>query len=80
MAGQGSGEEDEEAGVLVAGVGAEAFGVGGDLLVADEAAIEAGDAAVGHDVADGVVDGVVGVAVVGAVVALNVDGLAFARG
>ena len=44
-------------------------------MIADEALIKARGAAVGEDVGDGVVDGVVGVAVVGLVVALDVEGL-----
>ena len=72
---QGDGAEDEQAWIFVPGVRAEAFGDRGDLLVADQAAIETGDAAVGENIADGVVNGIVGVAVIRAVVALNVDGL-----
>ncbi len=75
VAGEGNGVDGEEAGILVAGESAEAFGGGGDLLVADERAVEAGGAAVGEDVGDGVVDGVIGIAVVGAMVALDVEGL-----
>ena len=75
VAGEGNGVDGEEAGEFVAGEAAEALGLCSDLLVADEAAIEAGGAAVGEDVGDGVVDGVVWVAVVGAVVALDVEGL-----
>ncbi len=77
--GKRNGAEDKQAGILVAGIRAEALGYGGNLLVADQAAIEARDAAVGEDVADGVVDRIVGIAVVGAVIALDVDGLRGSR-
>ncbi len=75
VSGEGDGVDGEEAGELLSGEAAEALAGGGDLLVADEAAIEASGAAVGEDVGDGVVDGVVGIAVVGTMVALEVEGL-----
>jgi len=71
VSGEGDGVDGEEAGELLSGEAAEALAGGGDLLVADEAAIEASGAAVGEDVGDGVVDGVVGIAVVGTMVALG---------
>ncbi len=75
VAGQGHGVDGEEAGELVAGEAAEALAFGCDLLIADKAAVETGGAAIGEDVGDGIVDGVVGIAVVGAMVALEVEGL-----
>src|SRR5580698_2216105 len=58
VAGERNGVDGEESGIFVAGESAEALGFGGDLLVANEAAIEARGAAVGEDVGDGVVYGV----------------------
>ena len=75
VAGKRDGIKGEEARVLVAGEGAETLGLGGDLLLLDQAAIEARDAAVRHDVADGVVDRIVGIAIVGPMIALNIEGL-----
>ena len=75
VAGQGDGVDGEQAGVLVAGEIAHALGVGGDLLVANQAAVEAGGSAVGEHIGDGVVDGVIGVAVIRFVVALDVERL-----
>ena len=59
--------EDKHARVFAAGEGAGALGFSSDLLVADKAAIEAGDAAIGKDVADSVVDRIIGVAIVGGI-------------
>ena len=78
---QGRGKEDKQAGVLAAGERAHALGHGGNLAIADQAAIEPRDPAVGENVADSVVDGIVGIAEAWPVVALDVDGLGgFANG
>src|SRR5271156_2593415 len=52
VAGQWDGVDGEEAGVFVSGKSAEALGFGSDRLVAHEAAVETGCAAVGEDVGD----------------------------
>src|SRR6185312_10761753 len=46
VAGQGDGVDGEEAGKFFAGEAGEALGLGSDLLVADERAVEAGGASV----------------------------------
>ena len=72
---QRNGIEREESRVLVAGKGTEALCLRRNLSIAHQAAIEPRDAAVGHDVADGVIDRGVGAAVVGAVVAFEIKRL-----
>ena len=61
--------------ILDAGISGEAFGEGGDLLVANQRAIEARSAAFGHQIGDRVEDGIIFTAVIRAVVALDVNRL-----
>ena len=70
-----NGVEREQPRKFVAGKRAETFSFGGNLLVAHQAAIEPRHAPVRHDVADGVVHRIVGIAIVGPVIALDVKGL-----
>src|SRR5712691_3925970 len=75
MAGGGDREENEHIGIFRSGEAIEASRKGGDFLVADEGAIQARGASVGHEVLKGFVDGIVFVAGAWFVVALKKDGL-----
>src|ERR1035437_7917830 len=66
---RGNREEVIEAWILVAGEGAEPLHLDGNLLVAHEAAIKPRNSPIGQNVADGAIHLIVGVAVVGPVVA-----------
>src|SRR3984885_809350 len=81
VAGEGDGVKGKEARKFVSRKAAEALGLGSDALIAHEGAIEPRGAAVRKDVSDGVVDRVVGVSIVGAMIALDVERLrSFADG
>src|SRR6202041_2355323 len=81
VAGEGDGVKGKEARKFVSRKAAEALGLGSDALIAHEGAIEPRGAAVRKDVSDGVVDRVVGVSIVGAMIALDVERLcSFANG
>ena len=73
------GVEREEPGILSPGESAEALCLRSDLLVAHQAAIEPRRAPVGEDVGDRVIHSVVGIAIVGPMVALEIKGLRLPR-
>ncbi len=75
VAGKREGIEGKQVRVLVAGQTGETGGRRGDFLVAYQRAIQPRSAAFGHEVGNRVVDCVIGVAVVGPVIALEIEGL-----
>jgi hypothetical protein len=74
VSGQGDRKEGKRAGILIPRKAGDACRRGRDLLVADQRAIEARRPALGDEVGDDVVDGIIGILIAGTVVALKVKG------
>ena len=75
VAGHGHGIKGEEVWILVSRQSRKSGGEGRDLFIAHQGAVEAGSAAVRHEIGDGVVDRVVRAEVIRAMVALDVERL-----
>src|SRR5437870_13384754 len=75
VAGEWNSVKSEEVRVLVAGKTAEASRRCRDLFITYQRPVEARGAAVGHDIGDGVVNRVIFAHIVGAMIALEINGL-----